>query len=112
AYTGARLPVPAVCLVSSLVLFPWRAGKVGESLIGLAFGRRLAFAAITFTVASLISSSSYARETRLLLTSFEPFGGRPVNNSDQIALELQATAFRGQDIAVTRCLLPVAYDRA
>jgi pyroglutamyl-peptidase len=58
--------------------------------------------------------SAYAAVPRtLLLTGFEPFGGRPLNNSYEIAKRLQADpTLIGANIRVMLCELPVVYDRA
>jgi len=57
---------------------------------------------------ALFSSLAFARET-VLITAFEPFGGRKVNNSALVAAELAANFSKDWDYKV--CVLPVEYDR-
>lgn len=60
-------------------------------------------------ILALFATVAFARET-VLVTAFEPFGGRKLNNSALVAAEL-ATNF-GQDWDYKVCVLPVEYDRA
>jgi pyroglutamyl-peptidase len=57
----------------------------------------------------LFSTFAFARET-VLITAFEPFGGRKLNNSALVAAELAANFGKDWDYHV--CVLPVEYDRA
>lgn len=58
---------------------------------------------------ALFSTLAFARET-VLITAFEPFGGRKLNNSALVAAELAANF--GKDWNYHVCVLPVEYDRA
>lgn len=57
----------------------------------------------------LFASLAFARET-VLITAFEPFGGRKENNSALVAKELAANFAKDWDYKI--CVLPVEYDRA
>lgn len=48
---------------------------------------------------------------RVLITAFEPFDGRPENNSSRIAAAMKAHPELFPDIEVTICTLPVVYDQ-
>jgi pyroglutamyl-peptidase len=60
-------------------------------------------------ILALLSTIAFARET-VLVTAFEPFGGRKLNNSALVAAELAANFGKDWDYHV--CVLPVEYDRA
>ena len=60
-------------------------------------------------ILALFSAIAFARET-VLVTAFEPFGGRKLNNSALVAAELAANFGKDWDYHV--CVLPVEYDRA
>lgn len=63
--------------------------------------------------ATLLASATAlgADPTRVLVTAFEPFGGRDVNNSARIAEALKnAKAVYGPDVEIELCILPVVYD--
>lgn len=57
---------------------------------------------------ALFSTLAFARET-VLITAFEPFGGRKLNNSALVAAELRSHFSQDWDYHV--CVLPVEYDR-
>lgn len=80
-------------------------------IVGIAF-------AVFFGLISGASVSAHAggrahASQTLLITGFEPFGGRVRNNSYEIAKRLKADrSLLGEDVAVEICELPVVYDRA
>jgi pyroglutamyl-peptidase len=61
----------------------------------------------------LLAAQARAQETpfRLMLTSFDPFGGNQKNSSQTVA-ELLARKLRGPARVVKVCNLPVVYDQA
>src|SRR5579885_813003 len=77
---------------------------------GRVFG---AFAILFLLGAPMSAYAARGAQTTILLTGFEPFGGRARNNSYEIAKRLKADpGLLGQGIGVEICELPVVYDRA
>lgn len=75
--------------------------------------RPTALAVCTALAATLLAPAGAraAEPTRVLVTAFEPFGGREINNSARIAEALQnAKAVYGPDVEIELCILPVVYD--
>lgn len=54
---------------------------------------------------------AHAGEYKILLTSFDPFGGNHKNNTQAIVAAL-ASAGLGSDVSIATCNLPVVYDKA
>lgn len=57
-----------------------------------------------------IVSEAHARR-RVMLTAFEPFGGRPDNGSKIVAEKL-ASEHNDADVEYVTCVIPVEYDKA
>ena len=56
-------------------------------------------------------SAAQAQDFKVLLTSFDPFGGSPNNNTQAIVAELsQMAAQLGASVVIQSCNLPVVYD--
>ena len=48
---------------------------------------------------------------RIVVTAFDPFGGREINNSARIAEELRKSQDLPPGVEITVCILPVVYDQ-
>lgn len=80
---------------------------------GLAASTLLVAAALPLALpAQPAGAPEPAPRRRIVVTAFEPFGGRAVNNSARIAEALRTSAALPPDLDVTVCLLPVVYDVA
>lgn len=76
---------------------------------------RRALACLAAATALLLGESLHAgsARTHVLITGFEPFDGRPTNNSWEIAKAVAAArAELGSKVEVSTCLIPVVYDSA
>jgi pyroglutamyl-peptidase len=56
--------------------------------------------------------STIGAASDITLTSFQPFGGVSVNNSNEVAKRLAVLLRRTPSVQVDECLLPVVYDAA
>jgi pyroglutamyl-peptidase len=77
--------------------------------------RRSLLPAACVLAAILAAGAVYADRTplRVMITGFQPFEGRDVNNSWQIASAISAArAQLGDGVEISTCLLPVVYDSA
>lgn len=57
------------------------------------------------------AAQAQAGELKLLLTSFDPFGGSAKNNTQAIVAELVKQGL-GKSVSISTCNLPVVYDQA
>lgn len=64
----------------------------------------------SFLFLALMAAGPAEAKKLVLLTAFEPFGGRAQNGSELVARELDGRTIDGVEYKV--CLLPVEYDRA
>lgn len=64
------------------------------------------FFLVCFTTTSLVAKES------ILITSFEPFGGKSSNNSINVAYEIKNLLKYNNEIDISLCILPVVYDIA
>lgn len=75
----------------------------------------LAAAAVPFAIPARGAPGDPASQTpakrRVLVTAFQPFDGRPENNSTRIAALLENHPALPPDVEVVLCSLPVEYDR-
>lgn len=72
------------------------------------------FAVLSVSACQSASRSPSADKGILLITGFDPFGGRSANRSFEVAQEVQAHPqwISDGDVDVQVCLLPTVYDRA
>lgn len=69
---------------------------------------------IGIVIISLLFAASIRAygETTILLTAFEPFDGRQVNQSAIVAAKMkEAQSLLGPDVHIEVCILPVVYDQ-